>query len=118
MKIANKDIRDITSKNVKSYISGNINYYLSKVINMPLHLKEQYYHRLNTCKDTCLVERKCRICNCPVKKVAYSSESCNKDLFPDFLSGREWDKYKIKNNIVIDKELIEEIEYEIQQKGV
>lgn len=101
-------------KNIRSFILGNINYYLDKIIELPLHLKEQYYYRLYTCKDTCLMTGRCIKCNCPTIKKAFSPDSCNKDLFPDFLPGLEWIDYKKKNNINNMEEIINTIENELK----
>lgn len=107
---------DINIKNIKSFIIGNMNYYLNKIINLPIHLKEQYYYRLYICKDDCLVNRKCKVCNCPTIKKAFAPESCNPERFPDFLPGNEWKEYKNKNNINNIEDIIQEIENDLQQR--
>lgn len=105
---------DITIKNIKSFILGNLTYYAAKVIKLPEHLKEQYYYRLYVCRNTCLLTGVCKNCNCPVLKKAYAPDSCNKEAFPNFLSGSEWNKYKEENNITNIKEIIKEVENELK----
>lgn len=100
----------INIKNIKSYILGNLNYYLNQIIDLPLHLKEQYYYRLFKCKDDCLVTGQCKICTCPTVKKAFAPDSCNPERFPNFLPGLEWREYKEKNNIENIQEIIKEIE--------
>jgi len=107
---------NINLKNIKSFILGNVNYYLDKIIDLPIHLKEQYYYRLYTCKDTCLMSGRCKICNCPTIKKAFSPDSCNKELFPDFLPGLEWKEYKEKNNINNIESMIQEIEQNVHKR--
>lgn len=106
-------MKEINLKNIKSFILGNINYYLSKIVNLPEHLKEQYYYRLYKCKDDCLPNRRCKECNCPVLKKAFAPDSCNLNRFPNFLPGKEWQEYKEKNNINNMKEIITTVENEI-----
>lgn len=109
-------MNDITLKNIKSFISGNLKYYLSKIIDLPPHLKEQYYYRLYQCKDDCLPNRRCIQCNCPTLKKAYVLESCNTNRFPDLLAGQEWQEYKEKHNINNIQEIIMEVEKFINTK--
>lgn len=104
---------DINLKNIKQFVSGNLTYYLSKIIDLPIHLKEQYYYRLYQCKDDCLIRKRCIKCNCPTLKKAYVLESCNTDRFPNLLPGKEWEEYKIKNNINNIQDIILEVEKHI-----
>lgn len=108
-------MNNINLKNVKAFISGNLTYYLSKIIDLPLHLKEQYYFRLYQCKDDCLIRKRCIKCNCPTLKKAYVLESCNINRFPDLLAGKEWEEYKIKNNINNIQDIILEVEKYINE---
>lgn len=108
----------INYKNIKSFITGNLNFYLSKIIDYPIHLKEQYYYRLYKCKDTCLATGKCQKCNCPTIKKAYAVESCNPELFPDFMSGQDWRLYKMKNHITNIEEIIKEVENDIHKRNL
>lgn len=100
----------INSKNVKSFLLGNLNYYKNKIIGQPQHLKEQYYYRLYNCKDDCLISGRCKVCNCPTLKKAWSPGSCNLERHPNFMAGQEWEDYKIAKNINNIEELIKEVE--------
>ena len=108
----------INIKNVKSFILGNLNYYLNKIIDLPLHLKEQYYYRLYKCKDDCLITGRCILCNCPIQKKAFAPDSCNEDRFPKFLPGQEWEDYKKKNKIDNIDKIIKTVEDEISKRRI
>lgn len=110
-------MNDINLKNIRSFISGNFNYYKNKILTQPLHLKEQYYYRLYQCKNDCLPKRRCIKCNCPVIKKAWSTESCNTERFPNFLSGQQWKEYKEKHNINNIEQIIKDIENDDLFKG-
>lgn len=101
---------------IKSFILGNLNYYLDKIIDLPPHLKQQYYYRLWTCKDTCLNQGYCKMCTCPTIKKAFAPDSCNPELFPDFMPGSAWEKFKKENNINNIEQIIIEIENELKRK--
>ena len=107
---------EINKKNIKSFIQGNFLYYLDKIIDLPQHLKEQYYYRLWVCKDDCLVTGYCKMCTCPVEKKAFAPDSCNPDLFPDFMPGSKWEEFKQRKQINNIHEIITEIENELKQK--
>jgi len=104
----------ITFKNIKSFLLGNYQYYLSKVKERPRHLLEQTYWRLYTCRNTCLTTQRCMICSCPTVKKAFAPDSCNPSLFPNLMSGQEWEQYKIKNNINNIEEIINYIKEQIK----
>lgn len=89
----------ITINNIKSFIDGNIKYIVDKTVGLPEHIKEQYYFRLYTCKDTCLQTGKCKICECPTTLKAFATKSCNPDEILDLMPGAEWRAYKEENNI-------------------
>jgi len=108
----------INVKNIRSFILGNLNYYLNKIVDLPLHLKEQYYYRLYKCKDDCLPNRRCKICNCPIMQKAFAPDSCNESRFPKFLAGKDWREYKEENNIDNIEEIIKEIENEIHKSRI
>lgn len=93
------DLSNITLKNIRNFFEGNITFYQDKILGVPKHIKEQYYYRLFKCKDDCLLSGTCMKCTCPVIKKAYIKQSCNPDRFPDLMSGSDWEKYKVDNNI-------------------
>lgn len=91
--------KKITINNISNFVSGNVRVGMSKLGILDDHTQEQVALRLLTCKDTCVKEGRCRICTCPLPNRAFSTESCNKDLFPDLMNEEEWIKYKEKNGI-------------------
>lgn len=99
-------LKDITNANIKSYIEGNLRYFLNNRKLMPDFIMEQVYYRLQVCKNDCVVTGRCKVCNCPTKKKAFATRSCNNgELFPDlFLDEGDWEEYKLLNNIKIDDE--------------
>ncbi len=109
-------MHNINLTNIQNFISGNLRYYLSKIIDMPIHLKEQYYFRLYTCKDDCLIKGKCIKCNCPVLKKALVEDSCNPDRFPKLMGGLDWKKYKEENNINNIQEIINIVENDLLKR--
>ena len=97
----------INPKNISSFIQGNISFYVDKVLDLPISVQEQIAYRLYTCKDTCLVSGKCKVCNCPTVKKSYSYFSCNDGkLFPNLMNKEDWDKYKQEKNITNMEEII------------
>lgn len=95
MKIS--DILNIT--NIKHFIEGNAKYYYDKFFGLPQHIREQVLYRLEQCKDDCVIEGKCKVCDCPVDKKVFQSESCNKEeRFPDLMDNVKWEKFKKENN--------------------
>ena len=90
----------VTIKNIKAYIEGNTNMFLSDLRVQPIHLQEQYAYRMLQCKDDCVVNKECKYCGCKVPGKLYTSKSCNNgERFPDLMSAKEWEEFKINNNI-------------------
>jgi len=112
------NLNKITLKNIVNFIDGNYEYYKDKIIDRPLHLKEQTYWRLYSCKNTCLLTGECQVCSCPVVKRAFAVASCNHNLFPDLMPGLEWEEYKKENEINNIKEIIKYIDNELQQRRI
>lgn len=92
-------LKRITLNNIKSFIDGNLKYITNKTVGLPEHILEQYYYRLYLCKDSCLREGKCKICNCPTTLKAFTNKSCNPGVILDLMPGSDWRKYKQDNNI-------------------
>lgn len=116
------DHSEITVKKIGSFLQGYSRYYFDNIFSLPGYIKEQVYHRLITCKDTCLVSGECEICKCPTIKKAYANTSCNSSKFPDLMSKQEWEIYAKQNNITTGNDSIEqdlkELIKEAQSKDV
>lgn len=89
--------KEITLSNIYNFIEGNIRLKTKSI--QPQHIKEQIAYRLLKCKDDCANQSHCIICGCYFPDRAYSSESCNTERFPDFMSKTDWELYKIDKNI-------------------
>lgn len=105
--------KSISLKNIASFIEGNSKFFYDKLFNCEEHIKEQYYWRLYTCKDTCLITGNCEECGCPVIKKAYVSKSCNPGKIEDLMRKPVWVQYKKDNNI--SQELLNNIKEEIDE---
>ncbi len=94
----------IKLSDISNFIEGNWKYYKNKVRMSPEYIVEQVQYRLYLCKDDCLVANKCKHCPCPPKKKSWVNKSCNGgERFPDIMNKVEWEKFKAKHNIEIDK---------------
>ena len=89
--------KEITLSNIYNFIEGNIRLKTKSI--QPSHIKEQIAYRLLKCKDDCAKKEECIVCGCDFPDRAYSTESCNKERFPDFMSKVDWELYKIDNKI-------------------
>lgn len=89
----------ITIKNIKSFLEGNSQLLLKELNLQPQHIQEQIAYRRLICKDDCAKENKCIKCGCDFKGKTSVSTSCNPERFPDLMSAKEWEEFKIKNNI-------------------
>jgi len=92
--------KKITLNNINNFLSGNIRMVASQLGILDEDKQEQVALRLLTCKDTCVKEGRCRICTCSLPNRAFSTESCNKELFPDLMNKDEWIKYKEENGLI------------------
>lgn len=93
------NLSDITKEKVKSFLQGYSRYYYDNIFSLQEYIKEQVYHRLSVCKDSCLITGKCEKCECPTIQKSYADKSCNSEKFPDLMSKQEWEVYKRENNI-------------------
>lgn len=92
-------LKDIFNRpNIKSFIEGNYRYFWDKWGTVPGHIKEQVRYRLEQCEKDCVPRGRCIICNCPTKKKAFSTKSCNPDRFPDLMNPEEWAQFKKNGN--------------------
>ena len=89
----------ITFKNIKSFLEGNSQLLLEELRLQPEHIKEQITYRRLLCKDDCAVDNKCIKCGCDFKGKSSVSISCNPDRFPDLMSKKEWEEFKIEKEI-------------------
>lgn len=91
--------RKITKSNIYNYLEGNGKLILNKLGLSQPHIKEQVAYRLLMCKDTCVPAGRCRICTCPLPNRAFSTDSCNKELFPDLMNEQDWLTFKQANGV-------------------
>lgn len=90
----------ITIKNIKSFIEGNSKMFLDKAGFQAEHIKEQIAYRKLICDDVCGKLGHCEVCNCSYPGKLYVHKSCNNgEKFPDLMSAKDWEEFKIKNNI-------------------
>lgn len=87
----------ITKQNIFNFIEGNTRMFTEEFqVN---HIKEQIAYRALLCKDDCEANGKCIKCGCSYPGRIYTSQSCNKDRFPDMMSRLEWEEFKINNDV-------------------
>lgn len=86
-----------TASNILSYLEGNFKYQWNKLLGSPQHIQEQVAYRLYQCKNDCLIDNKCIVCQCPPNKKAFVKKSCNPERFGDLLNREEWEKFKQNN---------------------
>ncbi len=67
---------------------------------------EQIAYRMYLCSN-CIENKKCENCGCQPLDVLGDRYSCNEKKFPNLLNLKEWNSFKINNNINnIDYELL------------
>jgi len=91
--------RKITRSNIYNYLDGNGKMILDKLGLSQPHIKEQVAYRLLVCKDDCVVNGRCKKCTCPLPDRAFSTASCNTDLFPNLMNEKDWIIFKQANGI-------------------
>lgn len=89
--------KKITLSNIYNFIEGNTRLFTKEM--QPDHIKQQIAYRMLICKDDCAKNGKCIKCGCSYPGRVYTSQSCNTDRFPDFMSRIDWEKFKKDNNI-------------------
>ena len=89
--------KEITVQNIYNFIEGNTRLFTKSI--QPDHIKQQISYRMLLCKDDCAKEGHCIKCGCDYPGRVYTSESCNKDRFPDFMSRIDWEEFKKDKNI-------------------
>jgi len=95
-------IGDITIPHIKEYIEGNMRLLYSSFIMLDESLQEQIIYRKLCCPD-CTTEGRCQKCGCSLPGKWYATKSCNDgERFPDLMNEKEWEKFKLKNNIIIE----------------
>ena len=94
--------KKITFKNILYFIEGNIKMLGDTFHLLPLHEKEQVIWRSQICSDDCMKLGYCIYCGCDVPGKLYVNDSCNGgDRFPNLMTKKEWEQYKIDHNITI-----------------
>jgi hypothetical protein len=86
----------ITFNNIISFIEGNTQLLLEEFDLQPEHIKEQIVYRRLLCAEDCAITGLCIKCECNFKGKTSVSKSCNPERFPDLMSAKEWEEYKLK----------------------
>ncbi len=89
--------KEITLNNIYNFIEGNTRLFTKSI--QPEHIKQQIAYRMLLCKDDCAKEGHCIKCGCDYPGRIYTTESCNTDRFPDFMSRIDWKEFKKEKNI-------------------
>ena len=89
--------KEITVQNIYNFIEGNTRLFTKSI--QPEHIKQQIAYRMLLCKDDCAKEGHCIKCGCDYPGRVYTTESCNTDRFPDFMSRIDWEEFKKDKNI-------------------
>lgn len=89
--------KEITLNNIYNFIEGNTRLFTKSI--QPEHIKQQIAYRMLLCKDDCAKEGNCIKCGCDYPGRVYTTESCNTDRFPDFMSRIDWEEFKKDKNI-------------------
>ena len=89
--------KEITLNNIYNFIEGNTRLFTKSI--QPEHIKQQIAYRMLLCKDDCAKTGQCIKCGCDYPGRVYTTESCNTDRFPDFMSRIDWEEFKKEKNI-------------------
>ena len=89
--------KKITLSNIYNFIEGNTRLFTKSI--QPEHIKQQIAYRMLLCKDDCAKTGRCIKCDCDYPGRVYTTESCNTDRFPDFMSRIDWEEFKKDKNI-------------------
>jgi hypothetical protein len=93
----------ITPKKIFQFIEGNLKMLGDRIHILPKHESEQVLYRSQICKDDCMKLGYCINCGCDFPGKLYVKESCNEGLrFPDLMNQKDWEEFKLKNNIEIE----------------
>jgi hypothetical protein len=93
----------ITLKNILHYLEGNLKMLGDRIYLLSDHEKEQIAYRAMICKEDCVKLEYCVYCGCDLPGKFYVKESCNGgERFPNLMSKADWNKFKIKNNIILE----------------
>ena len=89
--------KEITLSNIYNFIEGNIRLFTKSI--QPDHIKQQIAYRMLLCSKDCAITKQCIKCGCDYPGRVYTTESCNTDRFPDFMSRIDWEEFKKDKNI-------------------
>ena len=98
----------INIKNIKGYLQGNLRYFMdfTGIIKPEEHILEQVKWRLHKIKENsplCLEYKSCINCGCSVIEKVYEDRACEGDCYPIMKNKEDWEDFKLKNNINIEK---------------
>lgn len=100
-------IQDITLKNIASFLTGNWRYLEFQLNALEPHLKEQFYFRIVSCKDSCMVLKECAHCKCEVPSRMLVDKDNQACPFPNLMNEKNWLDYKNALNLDIDRLTLE-----------
>ena len=89
--------KEITLYNIYNFIEGNTRLFTKSI--QPDHIKQQIAYRMLLCSKDCAITKQCIKCGCDYPGRVYTTESCNTDRFPDFMSRIDWEEFKKDKNI-------------------
>ena len=89
--------KEITLNNIYNFIEGNTRLFTKSI--QPDHIKQQIAYRMLLCSKDCAITKQCIKCGCDYPGRVYTTESCNTDRFPDFMSRIDWEEFKKDKNI-------------------
>ena len=97
----------ITPKKIFQFIEGNLKMLGEQLNLLPKHEREQVLYRSEICKNDCVALGYCKYCGCSIPGKLYVKGSCNGgERFPDLMGEKDWNAYKLKNNIDIRGDIL------------
>lgn len=89
---------EVNLTNIKAFISGMSRKHYNDLIGLPEYMQEQVAYRKSKCPD-CAEAGECKVCGCSVPGKWFVTKSCNNgERFPDLMSKKEWEEFKVKGN--------------------
>jgi len=93
----------ISPKSVFAFAQGYLRKFSDAFGMLEEHKKEQVLWRTEKAKE-CMENGSCLYCGCTTPAKFYSDEKCedpNRKCYPDMMSKKDWDKFKLENSITI-----------------
>lgn len=90
------------------YLLGNYRYFLyynkyvlPKVL-IRDHIWEQIEFRIKNMDKKCFMDGQCKICECKTTALQMCNKACNKPCYPEMMSKRKWNLFKVGKLIYQD----------------